>query len=81
MLGARGCIAYDATTELTDSKGATMTGTGVYTITVAWQGIAATMRPPASLDLRPEPVSDSDADDATRRSSPRQCASPISKSP
>lgn len=49
MLGARGCIAYDNTTELTDSTGVKMTGTGIYTITVAWQGIAATAAPPASI--------------------------------
>jgi len=49
MLGARGCIAYANATELTDSTGATMAGTGIYTITVAWQGIAATVAPPASV--------------------------------
>ncbi len=50
MLGARGCVTYDATTELNDSTGTKMAGTGVYTITVAWQGIAATNAPPAGLD-------------------------------
>ena len=49
MLGARGCIAYDATTELTDSNGANEPGTGVYTVSVAWQGVAATVAPPATL--------------------------------
>lgn len=49
MLGARGCIAYNAATELTDSNGATMAGTGIYTITVTWQGVAATSPPPASV--------------------------------
>jgi type IV pilus assembly protein PilV len=49
MIGARGCISYDATTELTDSTGATIAGTGVQTITVAWQGIAPTVAPPAGI--------------------------------
>ena len=49
MLGARGCVAYDATTELTDSKGNIETGTGIYTISVAWQGTTATTSPLASL--------------------------------
>jgi type IV pilus assembly protein PilV len=49
MLGARGCIAYNAGSELTDSTGATMSGTGIYTVTVTWQGVAATSPPPASI--------------------------------
>ena len=49
ILGARGCITYDATTELTDSNGAVETGTGVYTVSVAWQGVAATVAPAATL--------------------------------
>lgn len=39
MLGARGCITYDASTELSNSLGAPIAGTGVHTITVAWQGV------------------------------------------
>ena len=49
MLGARGCIAYDNTTELTNSSGANEPGTGIYTISVVWQGIAPTNAPPAAL--------------------------------
>ena len=49
MLGARGCVGYDATTELTNSLGATIAGTGVQTITVAWQGLAPTVTPPSSI--------------------------------
>ena len=49
MVGARGCVAYDNTTELKDSNGITMSGTGVYTLTVTWQGVAATSNPPASV--------------------------------
>ena len=40
MLGARGCITYDAGAELADSSGVTIPGTGIHTITVAWQGVA-----------------------------------------
>lgn len=49
MIGARGCINYDATTELTDSGGTVLAGTGIYTITVAWQGLAATVAPVSTL--------------------------------
>ncbi|MBF0179027.1 MAG: prepilin-type N-terminal cleavage/methylation domain-containing protein [Magnetococcales bacterium] len=48
MIGARACISYDAATELTDSVGALITGTGLYTVTVAWQGLAATQAPTAA---------------------------------
>ena len=68
MLGARGCVAYDSTTALADSTGATMTGTGIYTVTVAWQGVSATASPPSSLpcaqNLYP---GGSTANDAMRR--------------
>lgn len=43
MIGARGCISYDSTTELINPKTATViAGTGIYTLSVAWQGLAAT---------------------------------------
>lgn len=46
MVGARGCISYDATTELPNpASGAAMTGTGVFTVTVAWQGKTQTVAP------------------------------------
>jgi type IV pilus assembly protein PilV len=47
MLGARGCVSYDAATELKDSSGASIPGTGVITVAVAWQGVAPTISPPA----------------------------------
>ncbi len=50
MLGARGCVAYAAATELKDSKGATIPGTGILTVTIAWQGMAPTIQPPAAID-------------------------------
>ena len=37
MIGARGCVTYDNTTEV-----AGVAGTGIYTVTVAWQGLVAT---------------------------------------
>lgn len=49
MLGARGCIAYNNATELVDSNGNTETGTGIYTLSVVWQGIGPTVAPPANL--------------------------------
>ncbi len=42
MIGARGCISYDAATELVANNGSTLPGTGIYTITVAWQGLGDT---------------------------------------
>jgi type IV pilus assembly protein PilV len=37
MIDARGCVNYDATTEV-----AGVAGTGVYTVSVVWQGLAST---------------------------------------
>jgi type IV pilus assembly protein PilV len=42
MSAARGCIAYDATTELADSTGAVQAGTGLYTVTIVWEGSSST---------------------------------------
>ncbi|MHB8493643.1 MAG: type IV pilus modification protein PilV [Casimicrobiaceae bacterium] len=68
MLGARGCVAYDNATELTDTTGAAEPGTGIYTVTVAWQGLAPTAAPPSNLtcgqNLYP---AGSTANDAYRR--------------
>jgi len=65
MLGARGCITYDNSTELKDSTGATMAGTGIYTVTVAWQGLVATAAPPTAVtcgrNLYPNATSPNDA--------------------
>jgi type IV pilus assembly protein PilV len=47
MLSASGCIAYDATTELADSTGVVQAGTGIYTITVVWQGLSGSVIPSA----------------------------------
>lgn len=44
MVGARGCISYDgsASAVLNDSTGTAIPGTGVYTLSVAWQGLGNT---------------------------------------
>ncbi len=47
MVSASGCIAYDASTELADSTGAVQAGTGIYTISVVWQGLSSTVIPAA----------------------------------
>jgi len=45
MVGARGCVSYAAATELLDSLGAAIVGTGIYTLSVAWQGLGNTFAP------------------------------------
>lgn len=45
MLGARGCVYYDPATVLLDSTGAPLPGTGLFTVTVAWQGTVDTFAP------------------------------------
>jgi type IV pilus assembly protein PilV len=44
MTGARGCVSYDGSTGnlLRASDGNTIPGTGIYTLAVAWQGLADT---------------------------------------
>jgi type IV pilus assembly protein PilV len=46
MLGARGCVSYNAASELNDSGGTAIAGTGILTVAVAWQGVAPTVAPP-----------------------------------
>ena len=41
MIGARACISYDATSELGG-----VPGTGLYTVTVTWQGMSDLIAPP-----------------------------------
>lgn len=68
MLGAVGCVTYDSSTELTDSNGTTEAGTGVYTVTVAWQGVAPTgVAPTNTCGQGLYPVGASTANDAWRR--------------
>ena len=42
MIGARGCINYDGTNLLTALNGSSIPGTGLYTVSVAWQGLGDT---------------------------------------
>jgi len=46
MVGARGCVSYDATTEYVNATtNVNVAGTGEYTIAVSWQGMADTFAP------------------------------------
>ncbi len=45
MLGARGCVFYDPTTALLDPTGAAIPGTGLFTVSIAWQGTVDTFAP------------------------------------
>ena len=46
MVGARGCVSYDVSSELPPAGGgAGMSGTGLYTVAVAWQGTVDTITP------------------------------------
>lgn len=45
MVGARGCVNYNAASELLDSTAAAIPGTGIYTVAVAWQGTTDTFAP------------------------------------
>lgn len=45
MLGARGCVFYDPTTALLDPTGVAIPGTGLFTVSIAWQGTVDTFAP------------------------------------
>ena len=59
MIGARGCLSYNnylVSTELPEyspttglATGAVIAGSGIYTLSVAWQGMGDTFAPPAGL--------------------------------
>jgi type IV pilus assembly protein PilV len=42
MIGSRACISYDSGSELLNSLGVAISGTGEYTVSVAWQGLSET---------------------------------------
>lgn len=42
LLNGRGCISYDGTNLLAANNGTSIPGTGIYTISVAWQGLSST---------------------------------------
>lgn len=48
MTGARGCVSYNAATELTSPTGTVLPGTGIFTVAVSWQGTADTVAPSVS---------------------------------
>lgn len=49
MIGARGCVSYNTGSEYVDAAtGLNIGGTGEYTISVAWQGMADTFAPTVS---------------------------------
>jgi type IV pilus assembly protein PilV len=49
MIGARGCVSYNASTEYQNATtGANINDTGEYTVAVSWQGMADTFAPVAS---------------------------------
>lgn len=45
MVGGRGCVYYNAASELLDATGATIPGTGLYLVSVVWQGLSDTFAP------------------------------------
>lgn len=45
MIGARGCVSYNVASELPDAAAAPISGTGIYTVAVAWQGTSDTIVP------------------------------------
>jgi type IV pilus assembly protein PilV len=45
MAGARGCVSYDAASELTDAGGAALPDTGLYTVAISWKGTSDTFAP------------------------------------
>lgn len=46
MIGARGCVSYDATQEVISAiTGLPIAGSGIYTVSVAWQGMGDTFAP------------------------------------
>lgn len=50
MIGARGCVTYSAALAvISPTTASAVPGTGIYTASVAWQGLGATSAPPADL--------------------------------
>jgi type IV pilus assembly protein PilV len=45
MVGARGCVSYDAASELLDPTPAAIPGTGIYTVAISWKGTIDTFAP------------------------------------
>jgi len=45
MIGARGCVSYNAATELEYPPGSPLADTGIYTVAISWQGTIDTFAP------------------------------------
>lgn len=45
MIGARGCVSYAVGTEYVNTSNVNIAGTGEYTVSVSWQGMASTFAP------------------------------------
>lgn len=45
MVGARGCVSYDAATELQNPPGTALPRTGIYTVAISWKGTIDTFAP------------------------------------
>lgn len=45
IVGARGCVSYNAATELLDASAVPIAGTGVYTVALSWKGLSDTFAP------------------------------------
>jgi type IV pilus assembly protein PilV len=74
MIGARGCISYDSSTELPELDPATglqtgkkLLGTGIYTLSVAWQGMGDTFANTSLLCGKGLYLKSGTADEALRR--------------
>lgn len=50
LIGARGCVTYNAASEVLSPTGGTLAGTGLYTVSVAWQGMTKTAAPSPAFD-------------------------------
>lgn len=46
MVGARGCVSYNAASEIDDGTGTLIPGTGIYTVAIAWKGTIETVASP-----------------------------------
>lgn len=74
MINAKGCISYDKTTELPELDPATglntgkiLLGTGIYTISVAWQGMGDTAAPGQTCGMWTYKNTQGNLDEAQRR--------------
>lgn len=67
IVDARGCVSYDAASELLDAGGTVMTGTGIYTVTITWLGTVPTVAPTVNCGNLLYPPAPNVADESMRR--------------